>query len=144
ARRRSSPTSSLPATGRPRGCPPAWRARSVRAMRPPRRSLNRPARPPARRLEGIILNDATPLRDLAPEIRLDELEGKIAHATEGLLGYRKADGHFCFELEADATIPAEYVLMRHFRGEPIDHEIEQKIAVYLRRIQGEHNGWPLF
>ncbi len=90
------------------------------------------------------MNEATPLRDLAPEIRLDELEGKIAHATEGLLGYRKADGHFCFELEADATIPAEYVLMRHFRGEPIDHELERKIAVYLRRIQGEHNGWPLF
>ena len=49
-----------------------------------------------------------------------------------------------FELEADATIPAEYVLMRHFRGEPVDAELERKIAVYLRRIQGAHGGWPLF
>ena len=49
-----------------------------------------------------------------------------------------------FELEADATIPAEYVLLRHYRGEPVDAEIERKIAVYLRRIQGAHGGWPLF
>jgi squalene-hopene/tetraprenyl-beta-curcumene cyclase len=49
-----------------------------------------------------------------------------------------------FELEADATIPAEYVLLRHFRGEPIDKELERKIALYLKRIQGSHGGWALF
>ena len=49
-----------------------------------------------------------------------------------------------FELEADATIPAEYVLLRHYLGEPVDAELERKIAVYLRRIQGKHHGWPLF
>ena len=54
-----------------------------------------------------------------------------------------SDGHWCFELEADATIPAEYVLLRHFRGEKPDLELERLIAVYLRRIQGDHGGWPL-
>ena len=49
-----------------------------------------------------------------------------------------------FELEADATIPAEYVLLHHYLGEPEDLELERKIGVYLRRIQGEHGGWPLF
>jgi squalene-hopene/tetraprenyl-beta-curcumene cyclase len=49
-----------------------------------------------------------------------------------------------FELEADATIPAEYVLLRHYLGEPLDAALEAKIAVYLRRIQGTHGGWPLF
>ena len=29
-------------------------------------------------------------------------------------------------------------------AEPVDAELERKIAVYLRRIQGEHGGWPLF
>ena len=72
------------------------------------------------------------------------LEAAISRATHALLGRRRDDGHWCFELEADATIPAEYVLMRHFRGEPVDAELERKIAVYLRRIQGEHGGWPLF
>ena len=33
--------------------------------------------------------------------------------------------------------------MRHFRGENPDLELERLIAVYLRRIQGEHGGWPL-
>jgi len=35
------------------------------------------------------------------------------------------------------------VLMRHYFGEPVDAELERKIAVYLRRIQGAHGGWPL-
>ena len=48
-----------------------------------------------------------------------------------------------FELEADATIPAEYVLLRHYLGETPDDALEAKIAAYLRRIQGAHDGWPL-
>jgi squalene-hopene/tetraprenyl-beta-curcumene cyclase len=71
------------------------------------------------------------------------LEKSIASATEALLGYRQADGHFVFELEADATIPSEYVLLRHYLGEPVDTVLEAKIANYLRRIQGAHGGWPL-
>ena len=65
-------------------------------------------------------------------------------ALRALLQSQHSDGHWLFELEADATIPAEYVLLRHYRGEPIDAALEQKIAVYLRRIQGSHGGWPLF
>src|SRR5689334_9852175 len=57
---------------------------------------------------------------------------------------QRDDGHWVFELEADATIPAEYVLLRHYLGEPVDRDLEAKIACYLRRIQGEHGGWPLF
>ena len=55
----------------------------------------------------------------------------------------KPDGHWVFELEADCTIPAEYVLLRHYLGEPVDTVLEGKIANYLRRIQGAHGGWPL-
>ena len=36
------------------------------------------------------------------------------------------------------------MLLRHYLGEPVDAELEAKIAVYLRRIQGAHGGWPLF
>ncbi len=73
----------------------------------------------------------------------DALEKCIASATQGVLGHRQDDGHWVFELEADATIPAEYVLFRHYLGEPVDAALEAKIAVYLRRIQGSHGGWPL-
>jgi len=73
----------------------------------------------------------------------ESLERHIARASKALLAERREDGHWCFELEADATIPAEYVLLRHFRGEEPDLELERLIAVYLRRIQGDHGGWPL-
>src|SRR3954462_12663762 len=72
------------------------------------------------------------------------LDGPIRAATEALLKFQQPDGHWVFELEADCTIPAEYVLFRHFLGEEIDRPLEEKIAVYLRRHQGEPGGWPLF
>src|SRR4029453_16941610 len=71
------------------------------------------------------------------------LEKSISSATEALLGYRQSDGHFVFELEADSTIPSEYILLRHYLGEAVDSELEAKIANYLRRTQGNHGGWPL-
>jgi squalene-hopene/tetraprenyl-beta-curcumene cyclase len=71
------------------------------------------------------------------------LEKSIGAATDALLGFRQADGHWVFELEADATIPSEYVLLRHHLAEPVDAVLEGKIANYLRRIQGAHGGWPL-
>jgi squalene-hopene/tetraprenyl-beta-curcumene cyclase len=72
------------------------------------------------------------------------LDCPIAAATRALMDCQRPDGHWVFELEADATIPAEYVLLRHYLGEPVDVDLERKIAVYLRRIQGAHGGWPLF
>jgi squalene-hopene/tetraprenyl-beta-curcumene cyclase len=72
------------------------------------------------------------------------LDAAIGSATRALLALQRDDGHFVFELEADATIPAEYVLMRHYRGEPVDAGLEEKIARYLRRIQSADGGWPLF
>jgi squalene-hopene/tetraprenyl-beta-curcumene cyclase len=73
------------------------------------------------------------------------LDRAIDDACRALYATQQADGHWLYELEADATIPAEYVLLRHYRGEPVDAELERKIGVYLRRIQsGVHDGWPLF
>ena len=73
-----------------------------------------------------------------------DLENSIDRATVALLACQREDGHWLFELEADATIPAEYVLLRHYLAEPVDATLEAKIGVYLRRIQGAHGGWPLF
>jgi squalene-hopene/tetraprenyl-beta-curcumene cyclase len=73
----------------------------------------------------------------------EALERHIARASKALLAEQRKDGHWCFELEADATIPSEYILLRHFRGEASDLELERLIAVYLRRVQGDHGGWPL-
>ncbi len=73
----------------------------------------------------------------------EALESSIASATQGVLGFQQSDGHWVFELEADCTIPAEYILLRHYLAEPVDTVLEAKIGNYLRRIQGAHGGWPL-
>ncbi len=72
------------------------------------------------------------------------MEATIRGATAALLDRQRDDGHWVFELEADATIPAEYVLLVHYLAETPDLELERKIGVYLRRIQADHGGWPLY
>src|ERR1700747_2051288 len=73
-----------------------------------------------------------------------DVEGNVRAATDAILAQQKPDGHWVYELEADATIPSEYVLLVHYLGETPNIELEQKIARYLRRIQGDHGGWPLY
>ena len=76
---------------------------------------------------------------------LDIVDRSVTKATRALADAQREDGHWVFELEADATIPAEYVLLRHYLGEPRNVELEAKIGRYLRRIQsGAHDGWPLY
>jgi squalene-hopene/tetraprenyl-beta-curcumene cyclase len=92
------------------------------------------------------MNDATTLQPPARPAGTADLglESRIRSATRALLRLQQPDGHWVFILEADATIPAEYVLFRHYRGEPVDAEIERKVAAYLRRTQRTDGGWPLF
>src|SRR5437764_9217250 len=91
------------------------------------------------------MTDTTTISPPAALNKLDPaLEEKIRAATDALLADQQPDGHWVFELEADATIPAEYVLMVHYFAEEPNLELERKIGVYLRRIQGAHGGWPLF
>lgn len=71
------------------------------------------------------------------------LRQAISAARDGLLSLQHPDGYWCFELEADCTIPAEYILMMHFMDE-IDDELQTKIAVYLRAHQEPHDGWALY
>jgi squalene-hopene/tetraprenyl-beta-curcumene cyclase len=95
---------------------------------------------------GVSLKSNTP-SDANFEFFDTALERKVDSTIDGaaswLLNRQADDGHWIFELEADATIPAEYIFLNHFLGE-IDDEIEQKIAVYLRRQQNADGGWPLF
>ncbi len=74
---------------------------------------------------------------------MQRVEAGIGTAAESLAAQQRPDGHWAFELEADATIPAEYVLLKHFLDE-IDPSIEPPIVNYLKSIQGAHGGWPLF
>ncbi|MBM3491005.1 MAG: squalene--hopene cyclase [Alphaproteobacteria bacterium] len=85
---------------------------------------------------------ALPLAE-RPSRQDDTLDGVIAKATQDLLAHQAPDGHFVFPLEADATIPAEYVLLMHYLGE-IDRPLQVRLASFIRARQGSSGGWPLF
>jgi len=85
---------------------------------------------------------ATKLQSADPLAAIDQA---VDRAAAALTAAQRPDGHWVFELEADCTIPAEYVLLRHYLGEPVDIALEAKIGRYLRRIQSPaHDGWGLF
>lgn len=76
---------------------------------------------------------------------LPAIDQAVDRAAAAMAAAQRPDGHWVFELEADATIPAEYILLRHYLGEPIDVGLEGRIARYLRRLQSDrHGGWSLF
>ena len=87
---------------------------------------------------------AAAVEDMAGEA----LEEAVRAAAAHLLGHQRADGHWVFELEADATIPSEYLMLQHFFGR-VQPDKEARIGRYLRRIQADEagnagGGWPLF
>jgi squalene-hopene/tetraprenyl-beta-curcumene cyclase len=84
-----------------------------------------------------------PSGDKSMGIEKGALAASIGAASAALCDHQQGDGHWVFELEADGTIPSEYVLLRHHLGEPIDAVLEAKIASYLQRTQGAHGGWAL-
>ena len=81
-----------------------------------------------------------PEPQLSQELEINQV---VSEAGRWLGSQQAEDGHWAFELEADATIPAEYIFLNHFIGS-IDHKVEAKLANYLRSIQEKHGGWPLY
>src|SRR5262244_499768 len=91
-------------------------------------------------MNEITTNEvAVPSRRVNP-VRLDEA---IERASESLVSLQHSDGRWVFELEADATIPSEFILLQHYFGR-IEPELQTRIARYIRANQGSDGGWPLF
>ena len=72
-----------------------------------------------------------------------QLEVAIKKAQDKLLSLQDKRGFWVFDLEADCSIPSEYIMMMHYLGE-IDEVLQTKIAVYLRSRQSENGSFPLF
>jgi len=83
-------------------------------------------------------------KDNPLELSFDEkLDQAISIARDALISHQHPDGYWCYELEADCTIPAEYIMMMHHMDE-IDEELASKLAAYIRSRQCEDGGWSLF
>ena len=72
-----------------------------------------------------------------------DLNKAINKAQDYLLKLQNPEGYWVFELEADCTIPAEYIMMMHYLGD-IDEPLQAKITNYLRPRQSEDGSYPLF
>jgi len=92
------------------------------------------------------MNDGTTTQGSVRPIRergAAGLDEAVARACNSLLALQRTDGHWVFELEADVTIPAEFILLQHYLDR-IEPELEARIARYIRATQGADGGWPLF
>jgi squalene-hopene/tetraprenyl-beta-curcumene cyclase len=72
-----------------------------------------------------------------------ELDKAVTRAADSLVSLQREDGHWVFELEADATMPASFILLQHYLG-TIEPDVQRRLATYLRETQGANGGWPLF
>jgi squalene-hopene/tetraprenyl-beta-curcumene cyclase len=75
---------------------------------------------------------------------LERLNQAIHRARNHLLSLQNSKGYWVFDLEADCTIPAEYVFLQRFLRKPLARERAVRLAAYLRRRQLRDGGWPLF
>ena len=72
-----------------------------------------------------------------------KIKNILEQSKKKLLNEQKKDGHWVYELEADTTIPSEYILMNHFLGIK-ENDLEKKLAAYIKKEQNPDGGWPLF
>ena len=74
---------------------------------------------------------------------LGSVRDTINKSGKDLLNLQAAEGYWLFELEADATIPSEYVLLHEYFGSR-DKKREAHIQCYLLNRQLEDGSWPLY
>ncbi len=90
--------------------------------------------------QGVPAEDRARSKVPEPRAFLDEA---LAEARDCILAEQAPEGYWCWPLEADCTIPSEYILMMHFMDE-IDRALEVKLARYIRARQMAEGGWPLY
>ena len=71
------------------------------------------------------------------------VKAALRRGIERLLADQQADGHWIYELEADCTIPAEYICYLHYMDER-DPALESRIGKFLLASQADDGAWPLF
>jgi len=83
-------------------------------------------------------------KGLYDKLALGRLEKSIARIRRYVLGVQDPlEGFWVDQLEADVTIPAEYLMFRHYLGR-VDLEKERKIVNYIKSNQMEDGGWYIY
>ena len=79
----------------------------------------------------------------APVPHSDPVARTLLQSGSALLAQRHDAGYWRFDLEADTTIPAEYILLQHLLG-TVNKTREQRLADYILSRQLPDGSWPLY
>ena len=101
------------------------------------------------------MEDTSPLFSTTPSLgapsalpmrfgKIDDLVSRVAAAIDGarnsLFSEQHEEGYWCGELEADATLEADYILLHVLLGTG-NPERMAKAARYIMKHQNEDGGW---
>jgi len=73
----------------------------------------------------------------------DRLDEAIAASQQHLLGRQFPEGYWWADLESNASITSEFVLLQKIWGTDASYPM-YKVETYLRNLQCEHGGWELY
>ncbi len=72
------------------------------------------------------------------------LDKTISRAISWLVAAQNENGYWVAPLEADATIPSEYLFLQEILDRPVSPELRKKIVDSILSVQGKDGAWPLF
>ncbi len=81
---------------------------------------------------------------VTPLFSVERLNEAIRKTRDHFLNIQNEKGYWVFDLEADTTIPSEYILLQRFLGSEIPDTLKLRFGNYLRNRQLENGGWPLY
>ena len=88
--------------------------------------------------------EADPGLPATPLFAVERLNESIQRTRDRFLNIQNEKGYWVFDLEADATIPSEYILLQRFLGHEIPGDLKVRLSNYLRNRQLHNGGWPLY
>ncbi|MBW1779660.1 MAG: squalene--hopene cyclase [Deltaproteobacteria bacterium] len=112
---------------------------ALKAFTSQKRDLSR--RQEADPVQKSAVKAPNPTTSLFSVKRLDEA---IQRAKDRFLSIQNAKGYWVFDLEADTTIPSEYILLQRFLNRETSTDLKERIGHYIRHRQLEDGGWPLY
>ncbi len=89
------------------------------------------------------MNSATSSTISQKHLRLGEKSAESLRRGTEFLMHSMRDNHWCFELEADVTIPSEYIFLQRILKRN-NLKLEAKIGAYLKRRQNVNGSWALY
>ena len=81
---------------------------------------------------------------VTPLFTVERLNESISKARDRFLNIQDEKGYWVFDLEADTTIPSEYILLQRFLGRQVPEDLKIRFGRYLRNRQLQNGGWPLY